>query len=299
MTEVDAVVVSYNSREELRGCVEPLAALPWASVVVVDNASPEPSLDVVADLPVLSVALRRNGGFAHGCNEGIRRGSAPYVLLLNPDARIDAASLRALADILERDEKVGAVAPKVLGGDGELHLSQRRFARLRSTYARAFFLHRLFPRAAWTDELVRDLAAYERPASPDWVSGACMLVRREALHRLRGLDERFFLYREDMDLCRRLRAAGYDIRYEPAAVARHVGGASAPRAGLFPVLAESRVRYARKHAGRAAAALERVGIALEALTHIVVARGGGTARSGHAKAFARTLWGLPGDHPEG
>jgi N-acetylglucosaminyl-diphospho-decaprenol L-rhamnosyltransferase len=299
MTDVDAVVVSYNSRDELRGCVEPLAALPWASVVVVDNASPEPTLDVVADLPVTAVVLRRNGGFAHGCNEGIHRGSAPYVLLLNPDARIDEASLRALVEVLDRDETVGAVAPKVLGADGELHLSQRRFARLRSTYARAFFLHRLFPRAAWTDELVHDLAAYERPGSPDWVSGACILVRRDALHRLRGLDERFFLYREDMDLCRRLRAAGYDVRYEPAAVVRHAGGASAPRAGLFPVLAESRVRYARKHAAPTVAALERLGIALEALTHIVVARGGGAARSGHAKALARTLWGLPRDQPEG
>jgi GT2 family glycosyltransferase len=124
-------------------------------------------------------------------------------------------------------------------------------------------------------------------------------VRREALHRLRGLDERFFLYREDMDLCRRLRAAGYDVRFEPAAIVRHVGGASAPRAGLFPVLAESRVRYARKHAAPVAAGLERLGVALEALTHTVVARGGGAARAGHAKALARTLSRLPRDQPEG
>jgi N-acetylglucosaminyl-diphospho-decaprenol L-rhamnosyltransferase len=299
VTEVDAVVVSYNSRDELRACVEPLVALPWTNVVVVDNASPEPSLEVVADLPVTRVALTRNGGFAHGCNAGISRGSAPYVLLLNPDARIDGASLRALVDVLDEDAAVGAVGPKVLGADGELHLSQRRFARLRSTYARAFFLHRLLPRAAWTDELVHDLSAYERRGSPDWVSGACTLVRREALHRLRGLDERFFLYREDMDLCRRLRAAGYDVRYEPRSVVRHAGGASAPRTGLVHVLAESRVRYARKHSSRPGAALERLGVALEALTHVVVSQGGAAARAGHAKALAHTLRALPRDQPEG
>src|SRR5712691_5293932 len=189
MADVDAVVVSYNSRDELRGCVAPLAELPWTKLVV------------VADLPVTSVSLRENRGFAHGCNEGISRGSAPYVLLLNPDARIDEGSLRRLVEVLAADERVGAAAPKILGEDGELHLSQRRFARLRSTYARALFLHRIFPRAAWADELVHDRSAYDRPGSPDWVSGACMLVRREALHRLRGLDDRFFLYREDMDLC--------------------------------------------------------------------------------------------------
>ena len=286
---VDAVVVSYNSRAELRGCVEPLSALEGVRTVVVDNASTDDSVASIADLPVEVVALAENKGFGAGCNAGWRRGEAPLVLFLNPDATVDEPSLRHLVEVLDADSSVGLVGPRILESDGSLAFSQRRFPQLRSTYARALFLHRLFKRASWADELVRDPAAYDVPASPDWVSGACMLVRRSALEEVGGFDERFFLYCEDKDLCRRLRAAGYDVRYEPRATVRHHGGASAPRAGLLPVLARSRVVYAQKHWGRARAALETGGVALNALTHAVVTSGGREKRAGYLNALAAAL----------
>jgi N-acetylglucosaminyl-diphospho-decaprenol L-rhamnosyltransferase len=282
---VDVVIVSYNSRDRLRACVEPLLAAPSTNVIVVDNASPDASLEAVRDLPLTAIQLPHNGGFAHGVNAGWRAGSSPYVLLLNPDARIDGSSIEALVLALEQDSGLGAAAPRIVDEDGSLDYSQRRFPRLRSTYARAFFLHRLFPSAPWTDELVRDEEAYARRGSPDWVSGACVLLRRQALEELDGLDEGFFMYGEDIDLCRRLRAAGYELLYEPAALVHHEGGASAPRAHLLPVLAASRIRYAAKHRSRAGALLERIGVALEAVTHVAVARGGIAARAGHARAF--------------
>ena len=282
---VDVVIVAYNSRERLRACVAPLLEAPGLNVIVVDNASPDRSLDAVRDLRVTAIQLPVNGGFAHGVNAGWRAGSLPYVLLLNPDARIDPTSLETLVRVLEDDQTVGAVAPRIVNEDGTLDYSQRRFPRLRSTYARALFLHRLFPAATWTDELVRDEDAYARRGSPDWVSGACILLRREALALLDGLDEGFFMYGEDIDLCRRLRVAGYGIRFEPSAVVEHEGGASAPRAELLPVLAASRLRYAAKHRGTPAALLERIGVALEAATHLAVARGGLAARAGHARAL--------------
>jgi N-acetylglucosaminyl-diphospho-decaprenol L-rhamnosyltransferase len=286
---VDAVVVSYNSRAELRGCVEPLSALEGVQTVVVDNASTDDSVASIADLPVEVIALSENNGFGAGCNAGWRRGEAPSVLFLNPDATIDEPSLRRLVDVLEGDESVGLVGPRILESDGSVAFSQRRFPQLRSTYARALFLHRIFKRASWADELVRDPSAYDAPASPDWVSGACMLVRRSALEEVGGFDERFFLYCEDKDLCRRIRAAGFDVRYEPGATIRHRGGASAPRAGLLPVLARSRVVYAHKHWGRARAALETGGVALNALTHAVVTSGGREKRAGHLNALAAAL----------
>jgi N-acetylglucosaminyl-diphospho-decaprenol L-rhamnosyltransferase len=283
---VDAVLVSYNSAERLREAVGPLTAIDGVRVFVTDNASSDDPAAVLADLPVDFVALDENVGFGAGCNAGWRRGDAPHVLFLNPDAAIDEGSLRALAGVLDRNARVGLVAPRILEPDGSLAFSQRRFPRLRSTYARALFLHRIFARAAWADELVRDPSAYERPSSPDWVSGACMLVRRSVLEETGGFDERFFLYCEDKDLCRRIRAAGYEVRYEPGATARHHGGASAPRAGLLPVLARSRVAYAKKHSGRMGAALETLGVALNALTHAVVARG---KRAGHWNALRAAL----------
>lgn len=290
---VDVVVVSYNSRDTLRDCVEPLAGEAGIRVIVVDNASSDGSLEAVADLSVTAIPLPRNGGFAHGCNAGIRKASAPYILLLNPDARIDTPSVRLLVGALEAQPDAGLAAPRIVHTDGSLEYSQRRFPRLVSTYAQALFLHRLFPRADWTDELVRDEAAYSSRAMPDWVSGACMLIRRTALEEVGGLDEGFFMYSEDIDLCRRLRAEGYQIIFEPDAVVDHVGGASAPRARLLPVLAESRVRYATKHRSRAAALLERIGVALGSLTHALLGRGGWPTRIGYAKALGRSLMRSP------
>jgi hypothetical protein len=286
---VDVVVVSYNSSDELRGCVEPLAGGSGFRVFVVDNASTDGSLDTLGELQVEAIALEENVGFGRGCNAGWKRGAAPYVLFLNPDARIDLGSVGRLARLLEEQPGAGAAAPRIVHADGSLDFSLRRFPRLRSTYARALFLHRVFPGAAWTDELVRDPAAYRKQGSPEWASGACLLVRRAVLEQLDGFDPGFFMYCEDVDLCRRLWDAGHELLYEPDATVSHLGGASAPRASLLPVLAASRLRYAAKHMGPAAALVERAGIALEALTHVVVSGGGRAARAGHARALRLAL----------
>lgn len=283
------VIVSYNSRDQLRASVEPLLTLDDVHVIVVDNASPDRSLEAVEGLPLTAIQLSRNGGFSHGVNAGWRAGSAPYVLLLNPDARIDGDSLVTLAGVLDERDEVGGVAPRIVHTDGSVDYSQRRFPRLRSTFAQALFLHRVFPQASWTDEVVRDADAYEQRGAPDWVSGACILLRRTALEELDGLDEGFFMYAEDIDLCRRLRAHGYELLFEPTAVVVHEGGASAPRASLLPVLAASRVRYAKKHRSAAGAFAERLGVALGALTHLAVGKGGGAARAGHARALRIAL----------
>jgi hypothetical protein len=289
MAGTDVVVVSYRSRAELRSCVEPLARCESVDVVVVDNASDDGSLQTLDDLRVRRIGLPENRGFAGACNVGWTAGSSPNVLFLNPDARIDEESLQAMARVLEADPRAAIVAPKIVDDDGSLDLSQRRFPRLRSTYAHALFFHRLFPHARWASELVRDPADYERPGSPEWASGACLLVRRSVLEELGGWDDGFFMYCEDKDLCKRARDAGYDVRYEPAAVVRHAGGASAPRPSLAHVLAQSRIRYARKHDSRVVAALERAGIALTAFTHLFASRGGRAARAGHAAALRAVL----------
>jgi GT2 family glycosyltransferase len=289
MAHVDVVIVSYNSGRSLRDCVEPLAGIPELNVVVVDNASPNGGLESVAGLAVDAVQLDRNGGFSHGCNVGWRRGAAPVVLFLNPDTRTEPADVLRLASALEAAPGAGIAAPLIRDSDGSVDFSQRRFPQLRSTYARAFFLHRLFPTASWTDELVRELGDYERPASPAWVSGACLMIRRDLLERLAGWDERFFMYCEDTDLCKRVRDAGYDIRFVPDAVVAHEGGASAPRPALLPVLAESRLRYADKHMSGAGAAAERAGLALAELARVGLTRG--ESRRGHARALRVALGG--------
>jgi N-acetylglucosaminyl-diphospho-decaprenol L-rhamnosyltransferase len=270
VTAVDVVVVSYKSRTHLRACVEPLAGVPGIRVIVADNASPDDSLEAISDLQVTTLQLERNGGFSYGCNQGWRTGDAPYVLFLNPDAQMDPDSIRALAGVLDADPRVAMAGPRMLNAAGGLILTRRRFPRPATSFARALLLNRLLPR---TSELIPDEdGLYDRPGRCDWISGACMLVRRSVLERLGGFDEGFFLYCEDKDLAKRIHDAGYEVAYEPTALCIHQEGGSEPRPRLYGVLTTSRVRYARKHGGPAAAALERVGLGLLALTRIATSR---------------------------
>jgi GT2 family glycosyltransferase len=293
-SSVDVVIVAYNSGRTLRGCVESALRCEGTAVTVVDNASPDDSVARIEDLPVQVVRAGTNGGFAAGCNLGVAAGQAPYVLLLNPDARIEPKDLRALKKVLDHEPEVGLAAPRILEEDGSLAFSQRRFPRLRSTFSQALFLHRLWPNASWTDELIRNKDAYDRPASPDWVSGACMLIRREVLEAVNGLDEDFFLYCEDIDLCARIRDAGWTIRFDPAATVSHEGGASRPREQLFPVYARNRVRYTRKHSPGLAVPVQAIGVAFGHATHALVSVWRPRVAYGHLRALAAVILGLQG-----
>jgi N-acetylglucosaminyl-diphospho-decaprenol L-rhamnosyltransferase len=286
---IDAVVVSYNSRETLRQCVKPLLGVPGVEVVVVDNASTDGSLELVSDLPVRAIDAGRNGGFSFGCNRGLASGDAPLVLFLNPDARIAAEDLDRMVAVLDAEPDVAIVGPRLQDGEGRLIPSVRRCQRAGSVWGQALFLHRLMPRAAWANEIARQEELYERVAYPEWISGACMLARREALEPIGGFDEGFFLYCEDMDLCARLGAAGWRVRYEPGALVHHVGGHSAPRSSLLAVLVRSRIRYARKHGAPGSARLQRVGLAVDALTHALVGMRRPAYARGHAAALRAVL----------
>jgi N-acetylglucosaminyl-diphospho-decaprenol L-rhamnosyltransferase len=282
---VDAVIVSYNSAHTLLAAVRPLLAIPYVTVTVVDNASGDRSLEVLHGLPLRSIAAGRNGGFGFGCNIGLAAGAAPYVLFINPDARIERADLERLVTVLEAEPETAIVGPRLLDGDGALIPNLRREQRASSLWAQALFLHRLLPAAAWANEIDRSARAHGRPGYPEWISGACMLARRDVLERIGGFDEDFFLYSEDMDLCARIRGAGGRVRYEPGATVRHEEGQSAPRTSLYAVLARSRTCYAAKHAGRPAATLQRAGLVAEALTHLLA----NLRRPAHARGHAAAL----------
>ena len=276
-----------QQRDRLRACVEPFSREPSIGVFVVDNASNDDSVSVVADLPVSVFALKKNLGFAGGCNVGWRAAKATYVLFLNPDARVAPLGVLRLANVIERTS-AGAVAPKIVNESGDLEWSVRRFPTVRSIYGQALFAHHLFPTASWVDEVIRDRERYEHEGPCDWASGACLLARRELLERIGGFDERFFLYREDVDLCRRLRNLGEAVVYTPTVVCIHAGGASAPRWRLLQLLTSSRITYARKHFGSIRAGAYRIGVALNALTHLLAGRGF-HRRLGHACAFLAAI----------
>jgi N-acetylglucosaminyl-diphospho-decaprenol L-rhamnosyltransferase len=284
---VDIVVVTHNSARHVRGAVNDFADDQQIHVVVVDNGSTDGTLDELEGLDVAVIA-QPNFGFAHGCNTGWRSGSAPAVLFLNPDARISRHDLDLLLASLE-DESIGIVGPRIAGDDGALAYSQRRFPRVLSTFAQAVYAQRLLPQRSWVDEVVRGEHHYSEPHDIEWLSGACLLVRRSLLSAVGGWDESYFLYSEDTQLCRSAWDAGSRVRFEPRAQAIHVGGESGPRAQLLETLATSRIIYARKHSSRLKAAAHRIGIGLEAATHTIICRGGFEQRRGHLRALRAAL----------
>jgi hypothetical protein len=267
--DVDVIVVAYRSTAHLRACVEPLAGETGITVTVVDNDCPERSPETVRDLPVRILPMGRNAGFGAACNAGAAGGTAPAILFLNPDAEISAADVRALAAAFDESPGTAALGPRLRERDGSLQPSMRRFPTLRSAFAEAAFLHRAFPHAAWATETV--WTGYDEPQAAEWLSGAVLAVRRSAFEAAGGFDERFFMYCEDIDLCKRLEDAGGAVRYTPAAAARHAGGASVPRPALVPLKVRSKLLYARLHERGARYAGFRAAIVLTELLHLPVA----------------------------
>jgi GT2 family glycosyltransferase len=251
---LDVVIVSFNTRNDLLRCLESLYEQPPAAlgcVIVVDNGSSDGSVEAVRQQwPAAAVVpMGRNAGFAAANNAGIRRATADLVLLLNSDTIVPAGALDALAGRLTATGAVAA-GPALVGEDGRPEIS---FGPMLSPLAEA--RQRLRGRLARREGRVARwyvgrLVARERFV--DWVSGACLLVRREAALAAGLLDERFFMYEEDVDFCAALRRTGGRVLFTPAARIVHLGGRSWLHAALAarPAYDRSHLAFYEKHAPR-------------------------------------------------
>lgn len=246
---IDTVVVSYNRQDLLAGCLDALrASTRTTHVIVVDNASTDGSVALVErGFPDVSLLVNPdNLGFAKAVNRGAAAGSGAFVLLLNSDARLRTDTLTRLAGALEADPRLGAVGPRILDGNGEIELSS---GRTMSLWNEAWFkiAARLLAGPSFLAGQVR--ARYERDHATPSLTAACLLVRREAFDTLGGLDESFFMYAEDVDFCRRLRHAGWELRYLADAHVEHIGGASgtADRAAVARHYRASQMNFYAKH----------------------------------------------------
>jgi N-acetylglucosaminyl-diphospho-decaprenol L-rhamnosyltransferase len=253
---VSVLVVSFNTKEDVLRCLASVrehAGLP-CEVVVVDNASQDGTVTAVRAQHPDAVVIENaaNLGFGAANNRGLARSSAPFVLLLNSDAELPPGALPTLLARLEARPDAGVVGPRTVDGDGVVQVS---------------FGPPLTPMQEWRQwRLVRGVKARRRDAlaaaegaagrehEPAWVSASCLLARREALAAVGGFDEGFFLYEEDVDLCQRLRQAGWRVLFTPAAQVVHHLGRSMARAPERARLEyhRSHLRYYRKHNGPAA-----------------------------------------------
>ena len=220
--KLSIVIVNYDSSDDLAQCLASLLAHPPScphGVVVVDNASRDPGLAAVrrAHPDVRWIMNHDNVGYARGVNQGVAVVDADYALILNPDIVVLPGAIDALVALGDARPQAGIIGPQLINLDGSIQDSCRRFYTFRTLLLRRTVLGRLFPDARSVREhLMRDFD-HRSERAVDWVVGAAMLVRRQARERAGLMDERFFLYLEDVDWCYRMWQSGWDVLYTPAA----------------------------------------------------------------------------------
>jgi len=272
-TDLCIVIVSWNVAPLLRSCLQSILDSPDAhleqdgrlsiagfalQVIVVDNASSDASVEMVQrEFPwVQLIASPRNLGFTAGNNLALRLCQGRHVLLLNPDTRMVDDALVEMIRAMEAHPMVGVMGPQLRYPDGRLQPSCRRFPTLMTAFMESTLLEQWFPGNRWARHyrMADRLEAASTPDTPqevDWVTGACMLVRGRVLQQVGLLDERFFMYSEELDWCRRIVDAGWQVLYWPRAVVIHYEGQSSGQviAARHIRFETSKILYFRKHHG--------------------------------------------------
>lgn len=229
--DVDVVVVGYHSRDLVLSCLDSLGpAAPGlaVTVTVADNHSGDGTVAAVRARGDGAQAfdMGENAGFGRANNRAIAGGSGRYVFVLNPDTRVAPGALRRLVEFADAHPEAGVVAPRLLNADGTPQRTARAFPTpTAALFGRRSPLTRWFPRNRWSRAfLVEDRHTGEEPFRVDWVSGAAMLLPRAVMEAVGGFDERFFLFWEDADLCKRIARTGRATWCVPASVVVHDEG---------------------------------------------------------------------------
>ncbi len=267
MIDVSVVIVNWNTKDYLLDCLESLFYTGEGfskEVIVVDNGSQDGSVDELKK-SVPSVHLienKSNLGFAKAVNQGLRKASGKYFLLLNPDTRLKDGSIEELFSFMEEHREVAVTGPQLLSGDGSKQNSIANFPSLATELLNKSLLRWLFPKRYPGKE--KD---YSNPKEVDSVIGACLMVRREAIEKVGLLDEDYFLFLEETDWCYRVRKAGWKVNHVPQARVIHYQGKSAEREKARAKVEYYRSRYIffKKHRGLWQLFILRVGLVIKLL----------------------------------
>jgi N-acetylglucosaminyl-diphospho-decaprenol L-rhamnosyltransferase len=270
--DLSIVVVTHNGREmALRTLRSARDACGTATVewLLVDAGSSDGTPDAIErEFEQVRVLRRENRGFAASNNVALALARGRYVLLLNPDVEIRSGSFGELVAAMDERPRVGMASVVQRGSEGELQASIRRFpSPLRSLGESLFAAH--WPALRGFQELETHPARYEREGEADWLVGAFLIARREAVQAVGPLDERFFLYSEEIDWCYRFRQAGWPVVHLPLMTVTHHAGKRS-RGDLMAQLSHSRLLFAEKHYGRGRRAGIRAALALGHLIRIAV-----------------------------
>jgi N-acetylglucosaminyl-diphospho-decaprenol L-rhamnosyltransferase len=252
-TAVAVILVTFQSARDLAMCLGSLerAAAPHPlEVVVVDNASTDASLEIARGYGAKVLENHTNQGLSRAINTGVAATGAPWLLIVNPDTWLSPGSLRRLLATATSDQRIGCVGPHLANPDGSDYPTGRRFPSLLMGALHAA-LAPVWPGNPATRRYHMVGVDRSRPLDVDWVSGACMLVRRRAFEEIGGFDSGYFMYFEEMDACLRLHRAGWRVVFDPVAEVKHVVGGSTRSAPYRKVVHHHRSAlrfYCRRYA---------------------------------------------------
>lgn len=258
--DLSVIIVNWNVRDLLRACLRSLQAAGDGialELIVVDSASSDGSADMVrAEFPAVRlIACETNVGFSAGQNIGLAAAGGDFLLCLNPDTEVAPDALRVMLDYLHAHPDVGVAGPRLRYGDGTVQSSRRRFPTFATALLESTVLQQWSPRNRVLDRYYIADRPDDAEQDVDWLTGACLLVRRAVYAQVGGFDEGFFMYSEELDWQKRIRDAGWRIVYLPQAGVLHYEGRSSEQ--VVPLrhirFQRSKIRYFRKHHGTAAA----------------------------------------------
>jgi len=260
MIDLSIVIVNWNTRDLLAQCLQSVEENVRAcqrmnvETFVVDNASTDDSVQMVRDrFPwVCLVENVENVGFARANNQALRRATGRHSLLLNSDAKVLPDAFDTLLRFMDEHPDAGGCGPRLLNADGTLQSSCYPMRTPGREFWRLMFLETLWRRASYPQEKW----GMQQPRRVEVIKGACLLLRRQALEQVGLLDERYFLYTEEMDLCYRLLQAGWQLWWVPQAAVKHYEGASSKQMAeaMYIQLYRSKVQFHRKFGGERRAA---------------------------------------------
>jgi hypothetical protein len=255
--ELSILLLSWNVRDLLRTCLASLPLTdPRVEIVVVDAASADGSAEMVrAEFPgVTLIASADNLGYSRGNNLGLRAARGRYLLILNPDTEVVDDALAQMGAYLDAHPDVGLLGPQLILPDGTIQPTRRRFPTLATGFFESTWFQPLAPRRLLDRYYARDLRD-DAVVEVDWIVGAALFVRRAAYEQVGGLDEGFFMYSEELDWCRRMKAAGWKVVYFPQAriIHHHARSSAQVPAATHIRYSSSKVRYYRKYHGALAA----------------------------------------------
>jgi hypothetical protein len=278
--DVSIVILNYKQRGLVKQCIKGIvSSQPQLEyeIIVVDNASNDGTLEMVETVftppeehqltlpvapsmkipPIITIQAERNGGFAIGNNLGIAKARGTYIMVINPDIAVVPGSIEAMHLFMEQHSDIGILGPKLINPDGSVQHSCRRYPNFFTPlYRRTFFGHLPFARRSLDYYLMVDFD-HVTSTDVDWLFGACLFIRTSVVEKVGAFDERFFMYFEDLDLCRRVWQAGYRVTYLVTITMVHYHQRlSAERSGLLGLLSHggrihvaSGIKYFAKYLG--------------------------------------------------